>query len=247
MDMVNDLEDTTATPGALLRELRTFRAITRSRRHAYWFPLLVFGLLVCAAAPQYVSPAITTNDGIFTTGDTWLIALSGWSAAPSGSNVRGLYWLFAMLAGSVITALWYGWHAQLTGVSTRVRGSVLTWVLGAVALATLSLVSVSLVLLLWPLTLRGTAGLMVIAFGLVALAWVERSRGLAVITAIYLAAACLGVFYDPQNLLYKALSLLGVSDAAMPYSAAGTVNVLLPGLVLLGGALLALRADLRQR
>src|SRR6478672_12328846 len=137
MEMANDMDQTGATPEALLAELSELRASTRSRRRAYWLPLLVFGLLICASAPQYVRSDVAT-DSTFTTGSSWLTALGGWAFATAGSDVRGLYWLFAVLAGAATTALWYGWHARLTGVGTRVRGSVLAWVLGATLLTVLS-------------------------------------------------------------------------------------------------------------
>src|ERR1017187_6791717 len=44
-------------PAELLGELAVVRRRTRSARHAYWFPLVLFGLLTCAAAPLYVSAA----------------------------------------------------------------------------------------------------------------------------------------------------------------------------------------------
>src|ERR1035438_6339375 len=40
-------------PQTVLSELAAVRRRTRSARHAYWFPLVLFGLLICAAAPLY--------------------------------------------------------------------------------------------------------------------------------------------------------------------------------------------------
>ena len=44
-------------PGVLLADLARLRRQTRAARHAYWFPLILFGLLTCGAAPLYVAAA----------------------------------------------------------------------------------------------------------------------------------------------------------------------------------------------
>jgi hypothetical protein len=43
------------TPEELLSGLDRLRSQARSARHAYWFPLVLFGLLTCASVPFYVS------------------------------------------------------------------------------------------------------------------------------------------------------------------------------------------------
>ncbi len=42
-------------PEELLSDLARLRRQARSARHAYWFPLILFGLLTCASVPFYVS------------------------------------------------------------------------------------------------------------------------------------------------------------------------------------------------
>ena len=40
----------------LLAEMKALRHRARTARHAYWFPLVLFGLLTCASVPFYVLP-----------------------------------------------------------------------------------------------------------------------------------------------------------------------------------------------
>ena len=39
-------------PEELLSDLARLRRQARTARHAYWFPLVLFGLLTCASAPS---------------------------------------------------------------------------------------------------------------------------------------------------------------------------------------------------
>ena len=83
--------------------------------------------------------------------------------------------------------------------------------------------------------------LLVIAGGLVVLAWVERSPLLGAITIAYAASASLGVFHDAVKLPFQR----GVGDYNTPDNS--TVNVLLPGLVLIISAAIAFIVDLRKQ
>ena len=62
-------------PAGLLSEVRRLRREARSDRHAYWFPLVLFGLLTCASAPFYIlqPPRI----GIYITKGPSLLAFGG--------------------------------------------------------------------------------------------------------------------------------------------------------------------------
>ena len=240
-----------------LGDLHSLRVQARARRHAFWLPLLMFGALICASAPMYVEslPSGGPSGGFISPayaisfGTPHFAALGGLFPTPGNvdPDVRGLYWLLALLLGALVTALWYSWHAAVTGVATGVRGTVAIWVAGALVLTAVSIASFELVFRAWPATNRGTSGLLVVAVGLVALAWVERSWLLAAICVVYTFAACIGVFYNPENQLFPILTDLGVSDQSLPYNDAGTINVLLPGVVLILGGLVAVSVDLRHR
>src|SRR5690242_8170873 len=53
-----------STPEELLSDLDRLRRQARSTRHAYWFPLVLFGLLTCASVPFYVSDVTQAGVGV---------------------------------------------------------------------------------------------------------------------------------------------------------------------------------------
>ena len=105
-----------AGPGALLSDLARLRRRTRAARHAYWFPLLLFGLLTCAAAPLYVAAqAMPGRSGSFTVSNTGPVILGGMASGPNGFYL-GWYWAVALTCGYLLTVLWYRRHARQAGV-----------------------------------------------------------------------------------------------------------------------------------
>lgn len=234
-------------PNHVLAQMRELRQSARVARHAYWFPLLVFGLLVCAAAPMYIRDRPVGADGFYVSSSIWLEVLGGMDSFGSPPDVRAWYWVAVVVLGALATSLWYSWHARMTGVATRARGSVLAWILGPVCLLALVWAASYFLVSLWPLTIRGTSALLVIAAGLAVLSRVERSRVLSVITAVFTFAAALSVFYDPENLLYRVFGWFGTEDKDMPFSVAPIVVPLVPGAVLLLSGLAVLTRDLRHR
>ena len=54
---------TGALAGELLGDLSRLRRRTRLARHGYWFPLVLFGVLGCAAAPLYLAAAASMPAG----------------------------------------------------------------------------------------------------------------------------------------------------------------------------------------
>ncbi|HEX2317376.1 MAG TPA: hypothetical protein VHJ18_00165 [Streptosporangiaceae bacterium] len=79
-----------STPGAtdslasMLSEVNRLRSEARSARHAYWLPLVLFGLVIGASAPFYVEPAPSHSTGlipIFT-------ALPGFSPLLGGQSAE---------------------------------------------------------------------------------------------------------------------------------------------------------------
>ena len=116
-----------AGPGPLLADLALLRHQTRAARHAYWFPLILFGLLTCAAAPLYVAADAPPLDlGAHNVG-SWPILLSG---LPIGTRTFyiGWYWAVALVGGYLLTLLWYRRHAGRAGVWTPARGYLITGV-----------------------------------------------------------------------------------------------------------------------
>jgi hypothetical protein len=236
---------------ALLDEMTVLRRQARKARHAYWFPLLAFGLLTAGSVPFYLQPAPlpSTVIGSSSFAQLWLPGLSGLSGQTQ--PYLGFYWLAALPVGLVATMLFYRWHAGRVGLQTSARGYLITGAVLFVLAVAVPLVARPPVghwprLLEWAAVLepvewiRGTYPLVIIGVGLLVLARAERSRALAVIASVFTAVALFSSFYDVENLLYY----LGW-NVSLTYSG-------LPGVVPCAAILLACGAGaglaaLRQR
>ena len=227
----------------LLAQLRALRGHARTTRHAYWFPLLLFGVLTCASAPLYIRPPSPGQLTASAAGSSGTV-LTYFGNSPLISSAVPYYWLAALLGGLVVTQAWYRWHARRVGLRTpSVAYLATTFVLTALAASIPLLARVRSPRLLghlrvlYPgdLTIRGTFPFVLIAAGLLVLAWAERSRALAAITVIYAASALLSSLYDVSNLTQRLGWTPSFSDQALP-------NIALPALILLaaGGGTLAL-------
>lgn len=230
----------------LVDEIHEIRRQARSDRRAFWFPLLIFGLMITASAPMYAGSSADGRN----------LDLGFVSEILGGHGTYGnpawltVYWISLLVGGSVMTAAWYVWYSRVAGLATRVRPTALTWLGGTAAVIVLPLAPLSLLYLnfpLWQLTARGTAGLLIAVAGFWVLAYLERSRLLAVVTAVFTVAAALGVLYDTSNLLYDFLSSTDSLPENLPYWLGAATNVILPGSVLLVGAVVAFIKDLRGR
>ena|SRR5579875_3152377 len=224
----------------LLGELRALRRQTRAARQAYWFPLLVFGLLICASVPFYVQrpragASALAWSGVSGSGPASPF-LGGYPAEPGDTGVAW-YWTAALLSGLLLTLAWYRWHARRAGVATSARPYLVTAVVltvAAIAVAPLRRIFPAGWRVLDPVSLgdlyiRGTCPLLIIAVSLLALIWAERSVVLAVTAVLYGGAALLANLYDVQNLVFRLGWYPPPADQAL-------LNVLLPGLVLVAGA-----------
>ncbi len=233
----------------LLQDVRKLRADARSARHAYWFPLVLFGLLTVAAMPFYLLPTIPTGwrVEIFRHGAPVLPLLGGGSfSAQPGLQY---YWLAALVGGLLLTLLWYRQHAHRVGLRTPARPYVITFVVLLVVSVVLPLVAmtggVTPLQLLLPgdLTVRGTFPFLIIAAGLWALAWAERSRALTIIAAIYTGVALLASLYDLENVLFR----LGWAPTGDQWRFTSLPDVALPALVLLVAGVASFLVQRRQR
>ena len=236
-------------PAELLGEARAIRRRARRARHAYWFPLVLFGLLACASVPFYIQN-IPTRSGTYpiatTPGPRALqsVYLGGFGLMRAA---RGLpyYWLGAMLLGITASVFWYRWRGNRVGLRTAARGYLITGLV-IIALALLlplaPRISDSLsVITPGDLLIRGTFPFVLIGLGLCYLVWAERSVGLAIIAALYLAISLVASLYDLENLYYYAFgSGISPDESALP-------NVLLPTVVLLLSGAGAWLVQRRQR
>jgi hypothetical protein len=239
-------------PGEVLRELAAVRRRTRSARHAYWFPLVLFGVLTCAAAPLYVSAA-TPAAGTKGATITGIAALDGAPTVLGGMPIGrsgfylGWYWLVALVGGYLLTLVWYRRHARKIGLETPARGYIATGVVLTVLVALLPLLSRFVPFLgwLWPgdLWIRGTFAFLIIAAGLWILARAERSAALVITAAVYTGAALLVSLYNVENLLFR----MGWNPGHGDWSLTVLPGVLLPAVVLLVAGLAAFVAQRRIR
>jgi hypothetical protein len=235
-----------ARPGQLLADLNRMRRQARTARHAYWFPLVLFGLLTCGAAPLYVAAAAPPPSGAFSARSGPI--LLGGTPFGTGSFYVGWYWAVALVGGYLLTVVWYRWHSRRAGVATPARGYLII----GVALTLLALVIPPLTMavpgLSWvwlsfaDVWIRGTLAFLIIAAGLWVLARAERSPALAAIALVYTGAALLSSLYNVENIVFR----LGWNPGrgAFSWQLTALPNVLLPAAILLAagcGAFLAQR------
>jgi hypothetical protein len=236
-------------PDELLTELAALRRRARATRHAYWFPLVLFGLLTVGAVPFYLVTAGQLLGRSVSLIGTSTIMLGGGPMAAGGFYIAW-YWAVALVVGYLLTLLWYRRHARRVGIQTPARGYLIT----GIALTVLVLVLPPLTRFVPPLSLiwlpfadiwiRGTFAFLIIAAGLWVLARAEHSPGLATIAAIYTGAALLGTLYNVENILFR----LGWNPATpFGWRLALLPNVLLPATVLLVAGLAAFLVQHRTR
>jgi hypothetical protein len=227
-----------ADAAGLLSEMRRLRRDARSARHAYWFPLVLFSLLILAAIPFYGTSAVSGLKSRLS-----LPILGGYPVTGAQTAV-GYYWLAALLGGLALTIWWYRRHARRIGVKTPSRGYLITVVvltLMAVILPLLArLRSFGFLNIALPgdLFLRGTFPLVIIAIGLCVLAWAERSRALGLIALVYAGAALLASLYDVENVMFRIGWNIDQAELA---------NLLLPAIILLAAGVGAFLVQRKQR
>ena len=237
-----------AGPAELLGEVRAIRRKARLARHAYWFPLVLFGLLTCASVPFYLPPVVRGSATYGTGPPGPRFFQSAYLGGLGFTSYRGtaFYWLGAMLLGIAATVFWYRWRGNRVGLRTPARGYPIA---GLIIVALALLIPLASrgggvgMFLIAPgdLVVRGTFPFVLIGLGLCFLAWAERSVGLTVIAVVYLAVALLASLYDIENVFYNWFGVgLGPTASSLP-------NVLLPALVLLLSGAGAWLVQRRQR
>jgi hypothetical protein len=229
--------DAALPPEELLSDLDRLRREARTARHAYWFPLVLFGLLTCASAPFYLSGAVPGAPGLAILRVSTPPSLLGGATAGRNGVLLGWYWLLALIAGYLLTYAWYRRHTRRVGLRAPARAFTITGIVMATVAFLVPVLAASgslpFGLPMGNLWVRGTFPFVIAAAGLWVLAWAERSRALAAITLGYTGAALLARLYDVENLLYRlgwnpGNGTTGARLAELP-------NALLPALVLLAG------------
>src|SRR5436190_24100736 len=112
------------SPGRLLEEMTGLRRRARRTRQAYWFPLVVFGVIETASAPLYYRPPCGPGGDLCSGTFPVVVARAGrWLLVLDAD----LYPLVATLAGAGLTVWWYRRHARRVGLHTGTRGPLLAW------------------------------------------------------------------------------------------------------------------------
>jgi hypothetical protein len=222
----------------LLSDVRRLRRETRSARHAYWLPLVLFGLLTCASVPFYIRPLPSGSAGGFGTPAFYVRGFGGF-IGPGWRAYLALYWLVAIAAGLTLTFLWYRRRGRQVGLATPARGFLMT----GVVVCLLALVLSAVGLLPGDLIIRSTLPFLIIAAGLWTLARAERSRALLAVAAIYTGTALLASLYNIENVLFR----LGWKPSRGQWQLTSLPNVLLPALVLLAAGTAAFVVQRRTR
>ena len=230
-------ERTSDTPESMLSEVNRLRGEARSTRHAYWLPLVLFGLILGASAPFYVEPTPSAWTSVIWLSGATIPGFSGMLGGQSAALV--MYWLLAIGAGLYLTSLWYRRHGRRVGLMTPARGVVIAGVLVGV----LVLVLPTFRLLPGDLVVRGTLPFLIIAAALCMLARAERSRALAVVAAVFTGTALLASLYNIENVLFR----LGWKPTIADGQFSTLANIFLPALVLLASGAGAYMAQRRRR
>lgn len=232
-------------PGSLAdsprRLLSTARELTRRVRiaqRATWFPLVLLGLVVVAAAPLYrLGPhphatdcAVQAVPGGGLTERCF--ASFGWSTF--------IYWMISLPVAYAVIAGFYVVRARRRGVGTRILPYVTAGLAGLVLVAAC-----------WPLqrslqasypvalVVHGLNPLFAIGMALFVLAWVERNWALLAFAAGYLAVALLPDLYGVSRLLAEHGWVVARQWLFLPGL------WLAGGMLLLGGAAFAVAERLR--
>jgi hypothetical protein len=238
----------------LVAEMKTLRRRTRTARHAYWFPLVLFGLLTCASIPFYATAGNGTGvTAVHLAGPP--LPILGGSSGLTDQGFLGYYWLAALLGGLLLTLLWYRANALRVGLATPALGYIVTTAVLTVLALVIPLLSrvrsphwlswLQHLQVLWPgdLVMRGTFPFVIIAIGLWVLSWAERSITLAVIAAAYTVAALLSNLYNVENVLFR----VGWNAPGSDWSPTSLPNLVLPALVLLATGAGAFAVQRRHR
>lgn len=243
-----------ADAGGALAELSALRRRVRSDRHAYWLPLMLFGLIGLGSVPFYLShPGLHFDGGNhgFSCTDYAAPAFPAFDGPPGCptplTGLLGLYWLLALIGGFLAMLAWYRAYARKSGVVGRARAAAITGIALTVAAVVVPPLAQAVgypfelgIPYLGFFTFTGTYPFFIIAVGVCVLAWAERSWAFAVIAITNLVATLAGM-NDLQNIVGR----LGYWSASQWYKY--VPNMALPtGILLVSGGVVAV-ARLRHR
>ncbi|TWF82321.1 hypothetical protein FHX44_118270 [Pseudonocardia hierapolitana] len=225
-------ERSTGSVDTAREALSSSRQLARRVRHAQrgtWFPLVLLGLVIAAAAPFYrlgrhvvtCDPALGARGGVQIIDGGACVQVVGWPV--------GIYWIVAFVLAYAAIAAFYVYRARNRGVGARVLPYVGTGIATGLVLGIASAWSQQLDIVGYfptgPVAV-GMVPLISIGLALFVLARVERNWPLVVFTTGYLVVALLASGIGTRR--------PGVSVGA----GLGPMWGFLPGLVVACGVLL---------
>jgi hypothetical protein len=198
------VDNSLTTARETLDEVAGLRRRTRLARQAFWFPLILFGLLTLASGPLYVG-----------------------HPRPYGRIL--VFWLIAAPAAYIATGAFYRWWARRRGVATTWRTFVVTGICLFMALAALAWNDFRILPVVNALSVHGLFPLVLVALGFGVLAVAERSVSLGVFAVGFFALVLIACLYDMENTLQRLNSTFAFGQEVNVY-VCGSV-LLLAGIV----------------
>ena len=228
---------------AIRRRRQYALAMKRSQgRTGYWFPLALFAVVVLAATGFYWQhfPGCPASQRVCAVPIAYVSRISSWSFLGSGltplfqPNSAALYWLIAIPLALVLCGVFFWRQQRRGGARVRILPAAITTATLLVIVVLFNNIPSSVS---GDLTVRGLVALLFIGAGIAVLAIVERTVSLGAFAASFLALVLLANLYDISN-------VIGFGSSPQ---AAELPNVVLPGLLLLLGAIAFGLSDLRRR
>jgi hypothetical protein len=235
---------------AALHGIESLRRQVRRQRSVFWFPCVIFGLIILGSAPLYWQtatgcPGSQTSCGGIVHINPWTLLLGSFAGSPALAPYWGqsVYWLIGLTIGFLAAGRYCRRVRQRVGIRVRMRPLLL----GCLAFVIVELglwahEGFGFVPLIPFVSTYGTQVLAVVAVGLLALAISERDRwqiayavGFAFVAVISMATAVNGLFSE--------------AGFGGPFQNGGWVlpNLILPGgYLVLGGAVFGCLAHRSQ-
>jgi DNA-binding MarR family transcriptional regulator len=88
--------------------------------------VVLFGVLTCASVPFYIQPGVPAGSSAQATGGAPDLPVLGGFSGLLVHRYLGYYWPAALLAGLLLTLLWYRRNARRVGLQTPARGYLIT-------------------------------------------------------------------------------------------------------------------------
>jgi hypothetical protein len=229
-----------------LQSASRWRSNVRALRHDCWFALVTFGVVTLAASPFLWRSVSTCPRGCGSAVSAFSVEpnpgplgnpfVYGFVATGIGKWIS-LYWVIAVPLGFLVTTLYYRRRARQTGLDVRIGPAVglgLVLIVLFVVFTSNFLIAFHIQQLsawfpVFTIRSRGLGPLLIIGISLGVLAVIDHRRSLAALACVFLAISILAnvnLNGEPPGVSFH-----------LPPSAEGLPNLIVPGLILIGGGI----------